>query len=157
MCCPRSPPRRGGGGGYGAELCFSLDTRFAQGGELAASPAAPEELQEARLMQISTRHPFIPAKELDQYQLVLLFFFFFPWEQCPVSHPCAEPVSLATGQWRASSFHNRAAIRAFLCLAPGPSGGSCTSALPCVVPSLGPSSAPLPKIPSAFGKMGVMH
>lgn len=78
VCCPRSPPRRGGGGGYGAELCFSPDTRFAQGGELAASPAAPEELQEARLMQISTRHPFIPAKELDQYQLVLLFFFFFP-------------------------------------------------------------------------------
>lgn len=48
VCRPRSPPRGGGGQGYGVEPRFSLDTRFAQGGELAASPAAPEELREAR-------------------------------------------------------------------------------------------------------------
>lgn len=80
-------------------------------------------------MQISRRHPFIPTKEPDQYQQGLVFFFFFPWEQCPVSHPRAEPVSLATGQWRASSFHNCAVIRAFLNLTPGPSGEPSTSTL----------------------------
>ena len=46
-----------------------------------------------------------------------------------MSHPDAEPVSLATGQWRASSFHNCAVIRAFLNLAPGPSDEPSTSTL----------------------------
>lgn len=46
-----------------------------------------------------------------------------------MSHPNAEHVSLATGQWRASSFHNCAVIKAPLNLAPGLSGESSTSTL----------------------------
>lgn len=46
-----------------------------------------------------------------------------------MSHPNAEHVSLATGQWRASSFHNCAVIKAPLNLTPGPSGESSTSTL----------------------------
>lgn len=67
-----------------------------------------------------------------------------------MSHPNAEHVSLATGQWRASSFHNCAVIKAPLNLAPGLSGESSTSTLlgGCQSPSISHGSAP-PLAPQA--------
>lgn len=142
ICCPRSKTR-------GGKRCTCRRRRRAQGPcwvqarlecrttplpRYPLCPGLPSQTciclrslgrPHLHLMQISRRHPFIPTRELDQYQQGLLF----PLGTVSCAHPNTDSVSLATGQWRAPSFHNSAVIRAFLNLALGPSSEPSTSTL----------------------------